>query len=694
MPYPYDPSQPITETNYPGMPPEDDRANPPTGNPSNPSGITPPSGEGNEGDRRSSLITFFGEVFKVGWEAALHRLGLTNDDLDRILEGQGLSTQQIANLKENEQFRDGIRSGELPSPDLRDALDDIEVLEGRMNEVLDQRGRTDITKLTKERAQDLVDTAGFGRMPELFDATRTAGDLVRTGGRTEETQELFRQGQRRLDEDGYTPSLRRGIDSAQGLVDSGGKHETTAELWRMGRKLVVERGFTPEFRDAFDRLLDVVTEDGSGQTGPGSILHPAFAQLQKIIESEGAEGAGIIPLEDVVGLAEAQAGQRSAQIAEAAQSEAARRGLSPGAVTSGTEVAAESGQLQLNQETQAVAQAMQGSQALRGQAVSSALQNLTKLAEIQRSDPVRGRQADVLGELIRGTVTNIQTGAGLSTNASRLENERLGLGLQGLVGLEGVAANRDATGANLSLGSQSLENQRLGLGLQGVSSLSGIAARREGQAFQTLLGTEGLEQNNRNVATNTILQGNTVQANTGVHLQNQILRSLGMDATTAQSGQQNYLQAIGRHQQLGMGMLGLAGQALGALGGQNSQDAPGWLRSLLPSLINVGGGVLQDRYGRNNNKPERYEPPPTDRTPPPDTAIPDTPAPNVDVGSGGGPPPWMHNMNIWDMMRNSPWAGGMPDTARERVESTIHYPWDRGARDFNPPRHSSGAYYG
>ena len=448
---------------------------------------TPPRGRGNpDGDTATApneegyqprfnqgmnIKDFLKAVVSEGYLAALYRFGLTNDDLDRILEAEGLSPEQISNLRENEQFRDGIRSGDLPSPDLRDALDDIESLEGRADEILD------------------------------------------AGGQTDQTQELY----------------------------------------ELGVDLVRERGFTPEFRGAFDRLLDVVTQDEGGLGGPGttSAFRPAFDALQKIVGSEGSEGAGILPLEDVVGLLEAQAGQRSAQIAESAQRESARRGLGPGAVTSGTEVGAESGQLQLNQETQAVAQALQSNQALRGQAVSQALQNLTKLAEVQRNDPVRGQQADVLGDLIRATVTNIQTGANLGISSQRLANERLTTALQ------------------------------------------------------------------------TSIEGNRIQAGVGVDLQNQLLQSLGISAGVAQSGQQNYLQAIGAHQNLGMGLLDFAGKGVSSL-----QQTPGWLQNLLgavPGLINAGRGV----FGR----PPGGAGGPGGTPPPGETTPPNT---NPNPGSGGG----------------------------------------------------------
>ena len=495
--------------------PNDGRNNAPPG-PTPRQSLLQPTGDADSD--RAIIIRFFGDVFERGYDDAKDRWGWTDDDLDRIMEKQGLSPEQISNLRENKQFREGIQSGELPSPALRNALNNIESLRGRMNEVLDAGGRTDRTTFTADRAKDLVDTAGFGRMDDLYKVNKEARKIVSQGGQTNEIREL---------------------------------HE-------LGTKLVKERGFTPEFRDAFDRLLTVVEQDpGAGTPGTTSAFSPAFNALQKIIKSGGSEGAGILPLEDVVGLVEAQAGQRSAEIAQQAQLESARRGLGPGAVTSGTDVAAESGQLQLNQETAAVGQALSSHQELRGQAVSSALQNLTRLAEAERNDPALGKQADVLGELIRATVTNIQTGASLGVGAQRLANERLSTGFGATAELSSIAAGREATG------------------------------------FQALLGAEGAEFSNRELATNTIAGGNEVQAGVGVDLQRQILDSLGQSGVTGQQGMNNYLQAIQIQRQPAAGYLGLAGQAVGGLGGPAGiQSGPPWWHGLLPGIPGAVGAAI------------------------------------------------------------------------------------------------------
>ena len=283
--------------------------------------------------------------------------------------------------------------------------------------------------------------------------------------------------------------------------------------------------------------------------------------------------------------------------------------------------------MQLNQETAAVAQALQSNQALRGQAVSQALQNLTKLAEVQQNDPVRGRQADVLGELIRATVTNIQTGATLGIGSQRLANERLATGVQ----------------ANL--------------------------------------------------------RGNEIQANAGVNLQNQFLNSLGQSANVAQSGQQNYLNAIQTHQNLGMGLLGLAGDAVGSLGGPtNLPNQPSFLDRWLPTIL---GGVTRglDWWQNRNQAPERFENPPRDQTPPPPEALPTNPTPPFippvpptaqtpqypTPPSTREPTPDVHSTIDYPSIPipNLPniWPGGWPGRGPE-LEGSGEIPWWEGARDF------------
>ena len=472
---------------------------------------------------------FITDAINFGVGAALYRYGQTNDDLEGILEKAGLSEEQSRLLQESEEFRNGIQEGEVPSPQLRSALEDIEELDTYLTGILDDQGRTDRTHLLAGRSQDLIDTAGFGRMPNLLGGTRTAREIVETGGRT----------------------------------------PTTRDLYRQGRELVVERGFTPEFRQAWDQLLALTTSDATGGgAGPGSILHPAFAALNKIIESGGAEGSGLLPLNEIVGLAQAQAGQRSVQIVKAAQQEAARRGLSGGAVTTGTGVLGEAAQLQLGQEGQALTSVILGHQTLRSKAVSDALRNLVSLAEIQRNDPVTLSRTNALGDLIRATTTNIQTGA------------------------------------QLGLGAQRAENERLGIGFQSLRDLSAIAAERERGAFQTLLGVEGAEQSNRDRAVRGLTQGNQIQSNIGMGLQQQMLQSMGLSAGVAQSGQQNFLNAINQHQQLGSEFMRFGQTGLAALPGLYSDRAPWWqglVNAGLGAAAGAAGGALVDILfpGRN-----------------------------------------------------------------------------------------------
>ena len=276
----------------------------------------------------------------------------------------------------------------------------------------------------------------------------------------------------------------------------------------------------------------------------------------------------MLPLNEIVGLAQAQAGQRSTQIVKAAQQEAARRGLSGGAVTTGTGVLGEAAQLQLGQEGQALTSSILGHQTLRSKAVSDALRNLVLLAEVQRNDPVLLSRTNALGDLIRATTTNIQTGA------------------------------------QLGLGAQRAENERLGIGFQSLRDLSAIAAERERGAFQTLLGAEGAEQGNRDRAVRGLTAGNQMQANIGMGLQQQLLQSMGLSAGVAQSGQQNYLNAINQHQQLGSEFMRFGQTGLAALPGLYSDRAPWWqglVNAGLGSAAGAAGGALASILFPNRN---------------------------------------------------------------------------------------------
>ena len=138
-----------------------------------------------------------------------------------------------------------------------------------------------------------------------------------------------------------------------------------------------------------------------------------------------------------------------------------------------------------------------------------------------------------------------------------------------------------------------MANERLTEGLRSTAAFSDIAAGREATGFQALLGAEGLEQGNRQSAIDAILRGNEIQVGAGVDLQGQILDSLKQSSDTAQYGQQNYLQAIAQHQQLGMGLLGIGGQGLAGLGGPAGlPNQPGWWRGLLGGLPGAIGNAL------------------------------------------------------------------------------------------------------
>ena len=126
--------------------------------------------------------------------------------------------------------------------------------------------------------------------------------------------------------------------------------------------------------------------------------------LRTIIGSGGDRGAGLLPLNEVLGMIRGQAADRSLQILQAAQSDQARRGLSSGAVTLGTNAYGEAGDLALRNEGEALTTGLLNQQGLRNQAVMAAL----GMQQAAGRDFL-GLSRDVVSNLGRGVDAREQT---------------------------------------------------------------------------------------------------------------------------------------------------------------------------------------------------------------------------------------------------------------------------------------------
>ena len=99
--------------------------------------------------------------------------------LKGILEKAGLSEEQSRLLQESEEFRNGIQEGEVPSPQLRSALEDIEELDSYLTSVLDDQGRTDRTQITRwSFSRFNRHSRLWSNAPDLLGGTRTAREIV------------------------------------------------------------------------------------------------------------------------------------------------------------------------------------------------------------------------------------------------------------------------------------------------------------------------------------------------------------------------------------------------------------------------------------------------------------------------------------------------------------------------------------
>jgi hypothetical protein len=550
------------------------------------------------GKTSKELMDFFRDVFEFGVDETQRRLGWSDEEIAEIFESQGLSEQQIQILTESQEFRDGLKVGEgLPlPPEIQSTLQDIQNIQTRLNDdIIAQGGATNETREVIDRGTEI----GRGELPTQQDRVNKANEIFRDDGRTNETNLIFDRADQILNSFGRV-GMNEAVDAirtASDIVATGGVTPKTSELFELGTGLVKSRGFGPEMTDAFNTILTFL--DSPGSTTPE--FRETFDALKNIVQSEGAQGAGILPLQQVVGLAQASAGERSAQLAQAAQREATRRGLSPGAVTTGTDVFSESSAMALKAEGDATAQAVQSNQALKVQATSDALRNMTALVASQQNDPRIGYFAGTLGDIIRSSAMNIQTGAGMATNAAALENERLATGFSAIRDISTLFSEREAfaRGDLLTANRQNLERLAFGADLLAQNTQE----RLQGQ--ELILRAGEFEQQNLFRAFENSINADIAQSNifnnTQGRVHNEFLQGLGLSADISQAGQSNVLGAIGLNNQAAIPFLNVANSAQSLFGDTGNtraqiQAQPGFLQQLamtgVGALAGAAGGAM------------------------------------------------------------------------------------------------------
>ena len=201
-------------------------------------------------------------IFQRGWDYAVKNLDFSEEAIRGFLESEGLSAQQIDLLSESNTFRDGLFNGDVAAlpPELQQVITNIqdigrevfdtvtdftrpllerggqtdltsqagdrmlEIAQGRLPgqvsreevglEIMGQRGQTEGTRTVRNRAIDILNTRGFGGMPDLERTVRTAADIVATGGETDKTNQIFQFGADLLRERGFTDETRQVFDFA------------------------------------------------------------------------------------------------------------------------------------------------------------------------------------------------------------------------------------------------------------------------------------------------------------------------------------------------------------------------------------------------------------------------------------------------------------------------------------------------
>lgn len=499
------------------------------------------------------LADLLQSLMTVGLDETLRIFDISEDIVMDALRNNGLSDDQIKILQESTIFRSGLftdGSATVP-PDLRQVLDNVQTIttdtldriQPTLDQVIQRGGQTDLTGQAGDRATDLAQ----GNTPGQRAREEVGLDLLGQRGRTEGSINTRDRATEILNSGGTARfnDLARTVTTSADVVAAGGASAKTDALFEFGSNLLAAGGFTPEVSEAFNFAIDSLNNPFSASPE----LTQAITDINRIISSSGQQGAGIMPINEFLGFARADAASTALQVARSAQEEAVRRGLSPGAVASGTEAADIAGEAVLQGESATTFAAVSQNQQLRAGAVSDAFRNLTGLLSLQRNDPNVGAFAQILSTAIGASTENLRTGASLATNASALENERFRDGLMGVIEGSRIFAGREATAFNAILAADNSELTRMAfgadlLGMNTAERFAGIGAMLDVNAQEQQSLFNAMNMNlaagqfgvNANIAAGNLTIGNQGQAFDAY------LASLGISSNVAQAGQQNMFQ--------------------------------------------------------------------------------------------------------------------------------------------------------
>lgn len=553
------------------------------------------------------LANVLSSLMTVGLDETLARFDLSEDVILDALRNNGLSDQQIQILQESTVFRSGLFAdgGAAVSPELRQVLDNIQTIttdtinqiSPTNQQIINRGGRTDLTGQAGDRATDLAQ----GNTPGQRSREEVGLEILGQRGGTDGSRTVRDRATEIANTRGMAgfEDLQRTVRTAADVVSVGGASEKTDAIFQFGADLLAANGFTPEVRDAFNFAIESLNDPFSASPE----LQQAIRDVNRIIQSGGTEGAGIMPVNEFLGFARADAANTSLQVARAAQEEAVRRGLSPGAVASGTEAADIAGEAILRNEGETTFAAVTENQRLRAGAVSDAFGNLTQLLALQRDDPNVGAFASILGTAIGASTENIRTGASLTTNAAALENERFRDGLVGVLEGSRIFAGREATALNAILAADNAELTRMAFGadllaqntaerFQGIGAMLDVNAQEQQSLFNAMnmslaAGTFGVNSN--------LAAGNLALANQGQAF-DAFLSALGLSANVAQAGQNNMFQGAQLLNNQGANLLSFAQTGMNNMTQARMFEAqlrnqPGFWQNLLQTGIGLAAGV-------------------------------------------------------------------------------------------------------
>lgn len=288
-----------------------------------------------------------------------------------------------------------------------------------------------------------------------------AENILRFGGRTDQTEAARREFQSLLENFGQTPQTRELSSAGRRLLDSGGMTPELRQLQNTFQQQIQSGGLTPEARQLFQQLLPIVQSRG--------------------------EGGALLSQDQVQSFARDEAAQLARGTAEARQRQAFARGSAPGTVAASglqNQALAEADDEILQAQAQGIRNAALQQQALQLQQFLGAAGTAGDVT--RQAAQILASANTGLGDIARASSANIGTGGGLLQAAGQIGAANLGTAQTGLANIFNNELGRMQFAGDLSLGIENQRRQLEQLSQGGLIGSANVAQNRGALGLQAL----------------------------------------------------------------------------------------------------------------------------------------------------------------------------------------------------------------